>query len=343
MTADEYGRLVGRFGRADPSELERIATDAEALAATAPSTSLRVNATALAAASRALTGRDVDVAVITDASPPSADGNAVERARQLLGGTGTLADGIAEHEVATAVPRATLESAAASLVRALRDRAAEDLGIDDAEPEVRVRDGLAGGARAVLGADRERLRIDLDGSRPWPVYRLVTTVAALGYPGRYVVRRMRPCEPQWFPSPTLTVDAGLAAVGREVLMGEHELARELERIGRRAGARWDADRIMAVGRARAELRPSYGDLAVRSPGEDVMAAVEALGTPASRAATLVRAWRRPLARAATVARAAGPEIVREWLVTVGQTDGLARLLARAHVPTELREEASRGP
>lgn len=46
--------------------------------------------------------------------------------------------------------------------------------------------------------------------------------------------------------------------------------------------------------------------------------------------------------AATLATAAGPPLVRPWLVAVSQTTGLQRLLTERLVPTTLRAEIHDG-
>ena len=336
-----FARLVAAFGarKRVTTDLARLAAEADALAAASDSTWLRVQARALGAAARAAAGGDPDLATIVDAAPPPIDETALVRLDQLLPGDGELAGRLAAHHAESRVPRHALRPAAERLLRLLRDRATEDLELPpghDLELEVVERPAAAWHAR--LQPHPRPVRLHLNASAAWTADRLVHAISSQAYPGRHAVRLMRPRAPGWCPSPASTIDFGLAAVGREVLLGDHELAHELERIGRHVGLRWNGARIVAIRRAVDDLAPAYAAAAVGRVGDGVDARLEALGADAATVGPLLARWLDPLARASALARAAGPPLVRAWMVTTGQTNGLQRLLGERLVPAMLREE-----
>jgi hypothetical protein len=334
---DRYTRLVAAFGAEErgAADLDRLAAHAAALAATTDSPWLRVQALALAAAARAAGGAEMDVATIVDASLPPIDDSALPRLEELLPSGGSLADRLLAHVAATSVPAHALRGAAHRLLTVLRDRALEDLPLPAATGLELV---IVERAGQDWQASLEPGRLTLNASAAWTADRIARTISANAYPGSHLVRLLRPPVPEWSPSPQTTVDRGRAAVGREVLLADHELAHELDRIGRDAGLRWDGTLIVAVGRAIDDLAPAVAAAANAAPDHDVRARLVALGMGAEAADALAIRWRDPLARAASVGRAAGPSLVRDWLVGIGQTPGLQRLLSEHLVPTMLREE-----
>lgn len=334
---DRYTRLVAAWndGRADRATSATVATEAARLAGEAPDGWHRVMAAGLAAAARASSGGEADVSAIIDATPPPADPGAVERLEALLPGPGPLAARLAAHDASTVVPRESLAEVANRLVGLLHGRAAEDLGLpaDVAPPIVDVRDTVArfrlSGQRVVFGADRR-----------WTLRELLWTVGEVAVPGGYLANQLRAVGASWRPSPHTTVEHGLWTVGREVLLGDHEFAHELGRIGRRVGLRWFGDLVVAVGRARDDLAPAYAALAL-APVRDADD-LRALGCTDDQVAASLARWEDPLARADDAARAAGPPLVRDWMVRVGQTVGLARLLAERLTPSDLRADGADG-
>jgi hypothetical protein len=196
-------------------------------------------------------------------------------------------------------------------------------------------------------ADPWRARLEpalliLNSYATWTVERLVHAISSEAYPGRHLARLMRPPAPEFEPSPDTTIDRGLAGVGREILVADHELAHEIERIGRAVGARWNGEGIVAAGRARAVLAPNFAAAALAAPSRDVRDELSSLGADPLAAEVLIRRWQDPLARAHSVARAAGPPLVHAWLAAIGQTMGLQRLLSERLVPSMLRAEAIDG-
>ena len=337
---DRYARLVAAFGAAAQGarDLDRLASDAELLASQADTTWLRVHARALAAAARAAAGDEPDIEAMVDASPPPLDDSALSRLDELLDGAGARSERLAIHDAGATIPPQALEPAAVDLLRIFHRRATEDLDLPVGhELALAVIGGPGDGWRSKLGSGT----LTLNGGARWTVDRLVHVVSSQAYPGRHLAGLMRPSGPEWSPSPRTTVDCGLAAIGREVLLADHELAHELDRIGRRAGLNWSGRRIVAVRRARDDLAPAYVAAALASPSRNVQGELAALGADAARTDALLTRWRDPLARAHCLARAAGPPLVRAWLVTTGQTIGLQRLLGERLAPTTLRAEAGR--
>jgi len=333
---DRYARLVAAFGaRSEAFDPDQLAADAESLAAEADSTWLRSQTRALAAASRAIGGAEWDFEAIVDVSLPPLDPTALARLNEQLPGAGPLAERRAAHDVATSLTPDALRSAAEELLRVFRRRAVEDL-------ELPIDHALA---LAVVERPAEAWHVrlapavlTLNASAGWTADRLIRAIPANAYPGRHLSRLMRLPAPEWSPSPEMTVDCGLAAVGREILMADHELAHEIERIGRLSGLRWSGERIVAVSRARADLAPMFAAVAHGLPFQDVRRELFVLGADAQRSEALITRWRDPLERARSLARAAGPPLVRSWLATTGQTTGLQRLLAERLVPTILRAD-----
>ena len=341
---DRYARLVAAFGAEErvAADTDRLATEAADLAATAESTWLRVQARALAEASRAAFGAEPNLETIVDASAPPMDDSAVARLEELLPDGGSLVERLVAHEGASRLPPAVLPSAAATLLALLRRRATEDLELPaDHRLELQVVVQVGEPWRARLESSPPPARIVLNAGVAWTADRLTRAISSLGYPGSHLARLMRPPSVEWSPSPETTVDSGLAAVGGEVLLADHELAYELERIGRAAGMHWDGNRIVAVRRALDDLAPAYAAAALGADGE-VGGRLFSLGADPQAAEALVEAWRDPMARATALAEAAGPPLVRAWLVTTGQTTGLQRLLTERLVPTMLRAELPDG-
>jgi hypothetical protein len=202
------------------------------------------------------------------------------------------------------------------------------LGLDRPDVAWRVNTEAAGTGRRLL----------VNTAAGWTVEELVDVVSSHAYPGRHLVELMRPPAPEWSPSPETTVSFGLAAVGREVVLADHELAREIDRSGRAIGARWEGQRIVTIARLRRELLPAVAAAAMESSRAGIVGRLGELGIGPSRARRLIRRWRDPLERATVLGEAAGPPLVRSWLETTGQTSGLRRLLAERLVPTMLRAE-----
>lgn len=332
-----YENLVAAWTRSRrvDARLQVVAHEARALAGDAEPTWYRVQATALAAAADAVVGRSPDLVSVVDATVPSIDEAAPARLGDLVAGSGSLADGLSAHREATTVDRAILPRVMASVMTLLWQRGRDDLELsgDLPSPEIGTAhdgsrspwfwiDPLGGTGRLVLNVDRH-----------WTAGRVVRVATAASM--QQLAGLLRPARSEWQPSPQGTVDHGLQAVGREVLLGDHELAHELSRIGRSNGLQWSGERIVAVERAIDELTPALAAMAIA--GDHDAPGLGRLGVGLERAHELSVRWRDPLVRADCMASAAGPALVRTWLVRIGQTNGLGRLLREWLVPTELRE------
>ncbi|MEO5986321.1 MAG: hypothetical protein ABIW50_00855 [Candidatus Limnocylindria bacterium] len=335
--ADRYARLVAHWDArvVQPADRVWVASEARAVAAQTDSTWYRVQSLALAAAADAMDGLPLDVRVLLDAGPPPPDKSALARLSDRLPGDGPVAARLAAHREATTVPPERVGSVAEALLALLQRRAADDLDLPAAIPPLTV----------VVATDNDRTRrarlerggrahrLVLDGRRRWTIGSLTRAVVAAGVPGGHLVDALRPTMPVWSPSPQTTVDHGMHAVAREVLLGDHEFAYELTRIGRGNGLLLSGPSVVEVERALDELAPSFASVAMS--GRSHASALTELGVDEERARALLTRWRDPLARAECMARAAGPPIVRAWLVRVGQTSGLGRLMREWIVPSEL--------
>lgn len=337
---DRYAALVAALAsKAGADGSEQVAMSADALADDADSTWLRAQARALAATARVGDAGRPDLETIVDAALPQVDQSAPDRLAELLPGADRLADRLATHDAAAVVPPDALRTAGERLLDLFRRRASEDLELPaDHALTLAVVDRPDDPSRSTV----EPAMLILNAGVTWTVERLVHAISSDGYPGRHLTRLMRPPVPELVPSPETTIDRGLAAVGREILMADHELAHEIERIGRTVGARWNGQWIIAVGRARAALATNYAAAALAAPCRDVRQELATLGADPPTADALIATWRDPLARAHSLARAAGPPLVRGWLATTGQTIGLQRLLGERLVPAMLRAEAVDG-
>jgi hypothetical protein len=239
----------------------------------------------------------------------------------------------------------------------LRDRARADLDLptDEGVTVEPMHDARAAWHTRSAFEAPSRTRLRLNVGVPWSLDELVRAVAGEAYPGRHAahvtriagVREGRDDEllaaTRWTPEETVL--AGVAGVGREVLLGDFELAAELRRIGRELGIRWDAERELEVGRARERLGAAVANAALLLhhdglPESEVRAYLaETALLEADEVERLMLRFADPLGRVEPFARAAGPPLVRDWLVVSGQTAGLRRLLQDGTAPAQLRAES----
>ncbi|MEO6577411.1 MAG: hypothetical protein ABIO99_00720 [Candidatus Limnocylindria bacterium] len=331
-----YARLVAAWanGRADAETLTAIATEARGLAADARPAWYRVQAAGLAAAADSALGRALDLEALVGAPLPPIDAGVTARLDDLARGTGTLVGRLATHRAATAVPADVLQHVMSRMVALLLQRAEDDLKLSLGIPSLVVELSAGGEGSAWYRIDRtgETHRLVVNADRRWTAGRVLQASGSAAM--RHFASLLRLPRPEWHPAPQTTVDIGMAVVGREILLGDHELEYELARIGRGAGIRWSGNQVVSVQRTIEELAPALAALAL-SGGSDVRAFAR-LGVSPGEADALRARWTDPFARADRVARAAGPPLVRQWLVTTGQTAGFGRLLREWLVPTELR-------
>lgn len=288
------------------------------------------------AVERAAAGDPLDVEAMADAATPEPDPTALTRLDALLPGGGPLADRIAAYRSSVRIPSDALAEAAARILDLLTERAAEDLDLpNDALPPLAVSVGrMKGESMAVVD---ENPGVVVDVARAWTPDALVAELARHVVPGRWLAARLRGDEIVE-PSPATTVDRGREAVGREVLLADHELVHELERLGRRLGGRWDGKRMLRVRRALDDRAGAVAAVVLDATGRDPRPILLALGFDELEVGHLVTARADSMARVDALASAAGPPLVRAWLATRGQTAGLRRLLLEPLVPTELRAD-----
>ncbi len=344
--ARRYVRLVARWtaSAVDPAGLARIAAEARELSEEAGSPWYRVQSLALAAAADVTLGEPLDVRALLDTDAPVPDASALARLSDHLPGDGTIVARLATYRAATTVPLDRVCGVAEALLALLGRRAADDLDLPAGIPARQV-------VMATVTHDTPRARVErsghgrdhrlvLDGTRPWTVGNLTRVIVSGGVFGGHLVDTLRPTMPAWSPSPQATVDHGMRSVAREVLLGDHEFGTELARIGRQHGLRWSGEQVVGIERALDDLGPALASVAMS--GRPQSSDLTALGLDEGRAVALLGRWEDTLQRAECVSRAAGPQLVRQWLVRVGQTSGLGRLVRERMVPSQLRDNSTRG-
>jgi len=264
---------------------------------------------------------------------------------------------LAAHAAATLIPTEQVPTAVEALTGLLRDRTAEDVGLASGEALSIAPVHAAGESWHARWCPEAgmRGRLELNLSMPWHLDDLARSAGGDGYPGRHAFRvgqlggaaasGGRDEVLAWCrPMPAATIEAGLAGVGRELLLGDFELAAELRRLGRELGLRWDVERGLEVARARDRLSAAVAN-AVLLLHHDGLPEPEVRGYLAETALLepdvvdrVVAGWSRPLGRVEPFARAFGPRLVRDWLAVTGQTDGLRRLLSEQLTPGQLRDD-----
>lgn len=205
------------------------------------------------------------------------------------------------------------------------------------------------------GGGRSVVLVNVD--RPLTIASLIDVAASEGYPGRHAEASVKDdllvaaghAELALIAnlSPQALVGAGMAGLGREVVMSDQELGLELQRLARSVERRLDGAAELAIQRARGLLRPALGNAAValHRDGEPVgqvrsyLAEVallpdEILDESVSRLADAVL-------RTEPFTQIEGRRLVSEWLELHGQTQGYARLLAEQQTPGTLRSEMER--
>lgn len=270
---------------------------------------------------------------------PPADPDAEARLADLLDPSGTLAEAMRRFTDSAALSAADALTLAERLVDVLGRRTSEDLeGVEPGTAEVVLGavDVRSSGYFVDCGAARSRLVLGND--RRWTVLEVIEIVTRELYPGRHLARVNRPAMPAEEPSAEATVLRGMELVGREVLLGDHELAWEVDRLGRRLGRRWDADRQLAVRRALEDLVPAVAHALVK---RDDLCPAPSIPIDALLPSELERE-QGPKRAVAWLARAGAPGLVREWLTVTGQTGGLRRLVTEPLTPVALRHEVEVG-
>jgi hypothetical protein len=205
------------------------------------------------------------------------------------------------------------------------------------------------------GGGRSVVFVNVD--RPFTIASVVDLAASEGYPGRHVEASVKDdlliaighAELALIAnlSPQALVGAGMAGLGREVVMSDQELGFELRRLAQSVDRRLDAAAELAIQRARVLLRPALGNAAValHRDGEPVARVRSYLAEVALLPDGIVDETVSRLADAALrtepFTQIEGRRLVSEWLEVHGQTHGYARLLAEQQTPGTMRSEMER--
>jgi hypothetical protein len=238
-------------------------------------------------------------------------------------------------------------------VNLLRRRTDEDNGLPRGDRvEIVMQPGVPDHWRLVaVGAATSVLEVDPEVGWTIPdLYRLAAAV----YPGWHALRVMRVqtggellagCR----PAPETAIGEAIAAVGREVLLGDRELESELAAATRGSGRRISFEREAAVRGAHELLAsvPANVALAVLHDGmprNEARTYLMEIGLmPADAADAVLRHLDDPLGRVWPFERSGAVGLVREWLEMSGQTLGLRRLLGGQLAPRTLRAELGEAP
>lgn len=325
---------------------------------------LAVQSASLGASARVLQGEEIglpdlveSLCDVTAERTPEPELIAAHRLIDAALPTGpSLRARLAAHHAAMAVPPEHVPAVAETLADLLRERATSDLGLPSGESLAFDPIHAAGEAWHARAHPEPplRTRLELNLSTPWSVDEVVRAAGGEAYPGGHAARAMREAAAgqtrqellAWIrPSPDASIAIGIATAGREVILGDFELAAELRRIGRQLGLRWDPEGALEVRRARNRLDAAVANATLLLhhdglPASEIRAYLSemALLEPAA-AERVMSLMADPLRRVQPFARAQAPALIREWLVQVGQTDGLRRLMTEPLTPGQLRIEA----
>jgi hypothetical protein len=205
------------------------------------------------------------------------------------------------------------------------------------------------------GGGRSVVLVNVD--RPLTIGSVMDLAASEGYPGRHAEASVKDdllvavghAELALIAnlSPQALVSAGMAGLGREVVMSDQELWFELRRLAQSVDRRLDPAAELAIQRARVLLRPALGNAAValHRDGEPVALVRSYLAEVALLPDEILDETVSRLADAALrtepFTQIEGRRLVSEWLEVHGQTHGYARLLAEQQTPGTLRSEMER--
>jgi hypothetical protein len=269
-----------------------------------------------------------------------------------LPGQGSLQSRLLAHEQRAIIPADEVVATLRSLSEVLRRRARTQLWLPPGESVTieGVKEGDWEAEMRYLGSGRSLVRVNLE--LPVTIGQAVEMVAHECYPGHHAEAAVKEAvlvaaghaevSLRLDLAPETVVREGLATYAREVVMGDAELAVEVERLARQHGLSVAIGAEMMVQRARRLLVPAVGNAAlqlhvdgqapeaVRRYLTDV-----ALLTDARLEAVMSflgdRTWQSYI-----FTYIEGRRLVGEWLERGGQTLGFARLLAEQLTPSQLR-------
>lgn len=360
--------LVDNEPPPDPAEL---ATRAEALIADLPgglsatrADYLRAHLVALACAGRKFAGQPVgfvtEVRAYFDVDITKGDPDryraAHTRLDEALGGTGTLADRMADYRRGEQIPPQRLADCIHAFSSALRDRVRVDYPLPETETvdyEV-VTDKPWSGFNYYRGGYRSTVAVN--GDLKQLMSNLPRLVAHESYPGHHtehcrkeagLVTRLGQAEQTLFlvNTPQCLMAEGLADLALHAAVGP-DWGPWAAEIYADLGLRFDAERAVAVAEATAALADVRQDAALLLHDEhrdetEVAAFLRRwLLVDDTRARQMLRFVSSPLWRAYTSTYVEGYRLLRAWLddrpPTVGLTERFTRLLDEPLIPSALR-------
>ncbi|MFE9743480.1 DUF885 domain-containing protein [Saccharothrix saharensis] len=281
---------------------------------------------------------------------------------ELLPGSGTLAERLADHRALDEVPPRRLKAAVHALSSALRDRVRQrfELPVDELVEYEVVTDKPWSGFNYYLGGFRSRVAINADlGHR---MSNLPHLVAHESYPGHHtehcrkevgLVGKRGHAEQALFliNTPQCLMAEGMAELGLHAAVGAG-WGRWTEEIMADLGLRMDGELAERVEGALSGLLTVRQDAALmlhdrRAHPDDVVDFLcRWLLVPERRARHMLRFLGDPLWRAYTTTYVEGVRLIRAWLDLRAQTDTLSnrylRLLDEPLVPAALAEEVAAG-
>ncbi|OBJ67891.1 DUF885 domain-containing protein [Mycobacterium sp. 1274756.6] len=327
---------------------------------------LRAHLTALACAARKFAGEPVgfveEVRAYFDVEIAKADPDTYRQAHRrlddALGGTGPLADRMAEHRRGEEIPPARLEAAIHAFSSALRDRVRADYPLPETETityEV-VTDKPWSGFNYYLGDYRSTVAVNADLKQL--MSNLPRLVAHESYPGHHtehcrkeagLVARLGQAEQTIFlvNTPQCLMAEGLADLALHAAVGPGWGPWAAE-IYADLGLRFDGERAEAIAEAASALGSVRQDAALMLHDEhrdvDEVAGYlrRWLLVDDTRARQMLRFLSSPLWRAYTSTYVEGYRLLRGWLdarpAGVSLAERFTRLLDEPLIPSALREQ-----
>jgi hypothetical protein len=269
-----------------------------------------------------------------------------------LPGSGSVQARLLEHEQRATLPPGEVLATLRSLSETMRSQMRAQLWLPTGESvAIEALEGEQWVAEMrYLGNRRSQVRVNL--GLPVSLARVVELAAHECYPGHHAEAVVKDAllvgtghaeaTLQLDLAPEAVVREGMATYAREVVMGDAELAAELERVARQLGLSVDIGAEMIVQRAQRLLTPAIGNAALRLhvDGQAPEAVHRYLGEVGLLADAQLEAtfslisdptWGRYF-----FTYIEGRRLVGEWLVREGQTRGYGRLLAEQLTPGQLR-------
>ncbi len=281
------------------------------------------------------------------------------RLEAILPGSGALDERLAAHRELIRIPPEKVVGAMRTSAGRFRAASARDfeLPTDETIEWGEAHDQPWGANAEFLGNGVTRIRVNID--LPMDVAGAALLAAHEAYPGHHaehvvkektLVREAGLGEAtlRTMSTPEATLSEGQADVAREIVMGNLELAAELDRVGREVGVEADWPAVVAIREAHAALQDALGNAGIllhaggRSEA-DVRAYLSDVGAVSGeRLDHVMRVLRDPV-NGTWFPYTEGARLIRPWLETQGQTSGFWRLLSEQLTPATLRQELGQDP